>query len=65
MTGTKHQAKKAAACQAKKPNEKGSHHQNGIRKHRWTKEQLFPLRLQLALPRLNGTDGAVHLQSDR
>jgi hypothetical protein len=23
MTGTKHQAKKAAACQAKKPNEKG------------------------------------------
>jgi hypothetical protein len=41
MTGTKHQAKKAAACQAKKPNEKGSHHQNGIRKHRWTKGQLF------------------------
>jgi hypothetical protein len=42
MTGTKHQAKKATACQAKKPNEKGSHHRNGIRKHWWTKGYHLP-----------------------
>jgi hypothetical protein len=45
--------------------------QLGRRKDRWQLPKAscgfvsFALRPQLALPRLNGTDGAVHLQSDR